>query len=30
VAFIGKDVKDHLFPDMDALGKSVAVDGVSV
>ena len=29
VAFIGKDVKDHLFPDMDALGKSVAVDGVS-
>jgi len=29
VAFIGKDVKDHLFTDMDAVGKSVAVDGVS-
>jgi len=28
VAFIGKDVKDHLFPDADPIGKSVTVDGI--
>jgi putative ABC transport system permease protein len=28
VAFIGKDVKDHLLPDMDAVGKKITVDGV--
>jgi len=28
VAFIGKDVKDHLFPDADPIGKNVTVDGI--
>ena len=28
VAFIGKDVKDHLLPDEDAVGKTITTDGV--
>lgn len=28
VAFIGKDVKDHLLADTDAVGKTITVDGV--
>ena len=28
VAFIGKDVKDHLLPDTDAVGKTITTDGV--
>jgi putative ABC transport system permease protein len=29
VAFIGKDVKDHLFPDIDPIGKHFTADGVT-
>ena len=28
VAFIGKDITDHLFPGTDAIGKKITVDGV--
>ena len=28
VAFIGKDVQDHLLADSDAIGKTITVDGV--
>ena len=28
VAFLGKDVKDHLLPNVDPVGKSITVDGI--
>lgn len=30
VAFIGRDVKDHLLADTDAVGKKITVDGVEL
>jgi putative ABC transport system permease protein len=29
VAFIGPDIRDHLFPDTNPIGKTIGVDGVS-